>query len=58
MESFEGFENKIKYDIVGHSGDGFNIKFVDIDKTPKNEADRLKVLKNLIAHSQFCSSGG
>lgn len=58
MEAFDGFENKIKYDIIGHSGDGFNIKFVDCDKHPKNEAERLKLIKTLIAHSQFCSSGG
>ena len=58
MESFSGFENKIVYDIIGHSGDGYNIKFADAAAPPKNEAERLKVLKTMIAHSQFCSSGG
>jgi hypothetical protein len=57
MESFEGFQNKILYDIYGHSGDGYNIKFVDSKELPKNEAERLKVLKTLIAHAQFCQSG-
>lgn len=57
MEAFNGFENKILYDIVGHSGDGYNIKFVDAQKYPKNEAERLKILKTILAHSQFCSSG-
>ena len=36
----------------------FVLSSVPADKTPKNEAERLKVLKTLIAHSQFCSSGG
>jgi hypothetical protein len=57
MEAFNGYKDKISYDIVGHSGDGYNIKFVDTNEAPKNEAERLKVLKTLIAHSQFCSSG-
>lgn len=57
MESFGGYENKIVYDIVGHSGDGYNIRFVETGKAPKNEAERLQVLHTLVAHSQFCSSG-
>ena len=57
MEAFDGFQNKIAYDIIGHSGDGYNIKFVDAKSPPQNEAERLKILKTLIAHSQFCSSG-
>lgn len=57
MESFKGYESKISYDVIGHSGDSFNIKFVDSETIPKNEAERLKILKTMIAHSQFCSSG-
>lgn len=57
MESFTGYQDKILYDVIGHSGDGYNIKFVDAKATPKNEAERLKTLKTLIAHSQFCQSG-
>lgn len=59
MEAFKGFESKIVYDVVGHSGDGYHIQIVDKDtsRAPKNEADRLKVVKTMIAHSQFCSSG-
>lgn len=58
MEAFSGYEKKISYDIIGHSGDGYNIKFVDAKNAPKNESERLKILKTMIAHSQFCSSGG
>ena len=57
MEAFKDFENKIRYDIVGHSGDGYSFKFTETMSPPENEAKRLKVLKTMIAHSQFCSSG-
>jgi hypothetical protein len=57
MEAFNGYESKIRFDIVGHSGDGYDFKFTDPLKPPENEAERLKLLKTLIAHSQFCTSG-
>ncbi|XP_015258026.1 PREDICTED: von Willebrand factor A domain-containing protein 8 [Cyprinodon variegatus] len=46
-----------QYDIVGHSGDGCDIELVPADKTPKNDKQRLKVLKTMHAHAQFCMSG-
>ncbi|XP_072542068.1 von Willebrand factor A domain-containing protein 8 isoform X2 [Salminus brasiliensis] len=57
MEALESYEHKFKYDIVGHSGDGFDIELVKCDKVPKNNKQRLKVLKTMHAHSQFCMSG-
>ncbi|XP_051781637.1 von Willebrand factor A domain-containing protein 8 [Erpetoichthys calabaricus] len=57
MEALEGYEQKLKYDILGHSGDGFNIELVRCDKIPKNNKQRLEVLKIMHAHSQFCMSG-
>ncbi|XP_025954961.2 von Willebrand factor A domain-containing protein 8 isoform X3 [Dromaius novaehollandiae] len=57
MEAFENYEHKFKYDIVGHSGDGFNIALVGSDKVPKNNKQRLEILKIMHAHSQFCMSG-
>ncbi|XP_063005440.1 von Willebrand factor A domain-containing protein 8 isoform X1 [Melospiza melodia melodia] len=57
MEAFENYEHKFKYDIVGHSGDGFNIALVGSDKVPKNNKQRLEVLKTMHAHAQFCMSG-
>ncbi|KAJ8404600.1 hypothetical protein AAFF_G00334630 [Aldrovandia affinis] len=57
MEALESYEHKFKYDIVGHSGDGFDIELVRSDKVPKNNKQRLMVLKNMHAHSQFCMSG-
>ncbi|KAM6096548.1 von Willebrand factor A domain-containing protein 8 [Chlamydotis macqueenii] len=57
MEAFENYEHKFKYDIVGHSGDGFNIALVGSDKVPKNNKQRLEILKIMHAHAQFCMSG-
>ncbi|XP_059198187.1 von Willebrand factor A domain-containing protein 8 [Centropristis striata] len=57
MEALESYEHKFKYDIIGHSGDGYDIELVRSDKIPKNNKQRLKVLKTMHAHSQFCMSG-
>uniref|UniRef100_A0A7N8XB65 von Willebrand factor A domain-containing protein 8 n=1 Tax=Mastacembelus armatus TaxID=205130 RepID=A0A7N8XB65_9TELE len=57
MEALENYEHKIKYDIVGHSGDGYDIELVRADQVPKNNKQRLKVLKTMYAHAQFCMSG-
>ncbi|KAK6644124.1 hypothetical protein RUM43_000391 [Polyplax serrata] len=57
MEAFENQEVKFIYDITGHSGDGYNIPFVEVGKAPKNNKERLEVIKTMHAHSQFCMSG-
>ncbi|XP_012503668.1 PREDICTED: von Willebrand factor A domain-containing protein 8 [Propithecus coquereli] len=57
MEAFENYEEKFKYDIAGHSGDGYDIGLVPINKIPKDNKQRLEVLKTMHAHSQFCMSG-
>lgn len=35
----------LQYDVVGHSGDGLDIELVRCDKVPKNNKQRLNVLK-------------
>lgn len=35
----------LQYDIVGHSGDGYNITLVESGKVPKNNKQRLEILK-------------
>uniref|UniRef100_A0A3P8URE8 von Willebrand factor A domain containing 8 n=1 Tax=Cynoglossus semilaevis TaxID=244447 RepID=A0A3P8URE8_CYNSE len=35
----------LQYDVIGHSGDGYDIDLVSADKVPKNNKERLKVLK-------------
>ena len=57
MEALEGYGERIKYDIVGHSGEDNDVPFVPILKAPENDMERLKVLKEMMAHSQFCMSG-
>ncbi|KAJ3592119.1 hypothetical protein NHX12_007248, partial [Muraenolepis orangiensis] len=57
MEALESYEHKFKYDIVGHSGDGCDIELVRANRAPKNNMERLKVLKTMHAHAQFCMSG-
>ncbi|KAM8976160.1 von Willebrand factor A domain-containing protein 8 [Pelodytes ibericus] len=57
MEAFENYEHKFKYDIVGHSGDGFNIELIKKDVIPRNNKQRLQIIKTMHAHSQFCMSG-
>jgi von Willebrand factor A domain-containing protein 8 len=57
MESFEGFENKIQMNIVGHSGESPCIPFVDHKSPPNNDKLRLETLKMMHAHSQYCWQG-
>lgn len=57
MEAFDGFEQKFKYDIIGHSGEDFKLEFTKGDTPPKNNKERLEILKVMHAHSQFCMSG-
>ncbi|XP_059156251.1 von Willebrand factor A domain-containing protein 8-like [Physella acuta] len=57
MEAFETYEDKFKYDIYGHSGETYLEQLVKLDGAPKDNNERLIVLKNMLAHSQFCISG-
>jgi len=58
MEALEGYTDKVKYDIVGHSGEEAAIPFVLAPQgPPQNEKERLEVLRTMHAHSQFCMSG-
>ncbi|KAF3429906.1 hypothetical protein E2986_02885 [Frieseomelitta varia] len=57
MEAFSGYEGKFQYDIVGHSGDDYDIVFVKHTQPPVNNKRRLEVIQRMYAHSQFCLSG-
>lgn len=57
MEAFEGYEKKIVYDIVGHSGEGWEIPFVMPGNPPKTDKERFETIRMMHAHSQFCWSG-
>ncbi len=45
MEAFEGFEQRVQYDIVGHSGEAEQIQFVDHKNPPKDDKLRLDTIK-------------
>ena len=57
MESFVGFESKIQYNVVGHSGESPCIPFIDHKNPPDNDKRRMDTLKMMYAHSQYCWSG-
>lgn len=57
MEAFEGFEKKVQYDIIGHSGESPAIPFIDVKNPPTDAKRRLETLKMMHAHSQYCWSG-
>ncbi|XP_050525858.1 von Willebrand factor A domain-containing protein 8 [Daktulosphaira vitifoliae] len=57
MEALSGFEDKIIYDIVGHSGETECLKFVDKFNPPTDNKKRLEVIKKMHAHTQFCMAG-
>ncbi|XP_030379165.1 von Willebrand factor A domain-containing protein 8 [Scaptodrosophila lebanonensis] len=57
MEAFESYEKKIVYDVVGHSGEGWEIPFVNVGSAPKNDKERFEAIRLMHAHSQFCWSG-
>lgn len=57
MESFDGFESRFDYSIVGHSGDSSCIRLVHFGQPPRNENERMRVLQEMLAHSQYCRSG-
>ncbi|KAK3095149.1 hypothetical protein FSP39_010820 [Pinctada imbricata] len=57
MEALEKYEEKFKYDVIGHSGEDYKVELVMKDKIPQNNKERLIVLKTMHAHSQFCISG-
>ena len=57
MESFKGFEQKYEYQIMGHSGDTDDLVLVKEGMEPKNDRDRLMVVRKMNAHTEICDSG-
>ena len=57
MEALEGHSSQWRYDIIGHSGETLNLELVNADRPPVDEKQRMDVLLNMHAHSQFCMSG-
>jgi len=57
MEALEGHSSQWRYDIIGHSGETPDLELVNSARPPKDEKQRMDVLLNMHAHSQFCMSG-
>lgn len=57
MEAFQGFDSKIQYDILGHSGESPCIPFIDHKNPPMNDKVRFETIKMMHAHSQYCWQG-
>ena len=57
MKALNGMESKYQYDIIGHSGDSPKIEFVKAGQPPKNEKEMMRVLDQMVAHSQYCWTG-
>ena len=57
MEGFDNLQNRFEYSLVGHSGDSHCIPFVESGRPPANEKERIRILQNMLAHSQYCQSG-
>lgn len=54
MEAFSGHEGKFQYDIVGHSGDDYQISFVHHSQPPADNKQRLEVIKVIGCNLYFC----
>jgi hypothetical protein len=50
MEALAPFAHKYSWSIVGHSGDGPVIDFVDYDRPPADAAKRLQVVQKKCDH--------
>ncbi|GBM19809.1 von Willebrand factor A domain-containing protein 8 [Araneus ventricosus] len=57
MEAFDGYQERFHYEIIGHSGEDFCIEFSKFGKPPKDRKERLELIRNMHAHTQFCMSG-
>ena len=65
MEAFQGLEHKYHYEIVGHSGESHDVRFVGSkgadegsgDGMPRGRPERLAVIQEMYNHASFCMSG-
>ncbi|KAG7308434.1 hypothetical protein JYU34_005640 [Plutella xylostella] len=57
MEALQGYSSRLRYDISGHSGEESALELVRVDREPRDERERLQVIRTMHAHAQFCWSG-
>uniref|UniRef100_A0A2A4JAX2 von Willebrand factor A domain-containing protein 8 n=1 Tax=Heliothis virescens TaxID=7102 RepID=A0A2A4JAX2_HELVI len=56
-EALKGYEARIRYDMLGHSGEEHALELVRVDRPPEDEKKRLQIIRTMHAHAQFCWSG-
>lgn len=56
-EALRGYEARLRYDILAHSGEEHALELVRVDRPPEDEKQRLQIIRTMHAHSQFCWSG-
>ncbi|EKX41778.1 hypothetical protein GUITHDRAFT_112197 [Guillardia theta CCMP2712] len=57
MEALHGFQHKISWSVVGHSGDGPDHRLIEFDEPPTDKAQRLRIVQTMWAHAQYCYTG-
>lgn len=57
MEALKGFEHKFSVKMTGHSGDSDEVELFEFGKIPKDDKERLGVIKRMHAHAEICDSG-
>merc|ERR1712194_979416 len=57
MESLDGFEHKYHYNIVGHSGNGPEISFVEFGQPPRTRGQRAAVVGQMTSAAAIAASG-
>merc|ERR1719436_1067074 len=57
MESLDGFDHKYNWNIVGHSGNGPEISFVEYGQCPRGRVQRSQVVAQMVSASAIAASG-
>ncbi|CAE8617988.1 unnamed protein product, partial [Polarella glacialis] len=57
MESLEGFDHKYSWSIVGHSGNGPELPFVEYGQPPRGRQQRAQVIGQMVSAAGIAASG-
>jgi hypothetical protein len=57
MEALAGLEHKYQYEVIGHSGETFELPLVNFGRPPTNRGERLAVVQTMVEHAASCRSG-
>lgn len=58
MEAMQRVDpTRFEFDIVAHSGDQVVIPLVKLGSMPKTDGDRFRILRDIVAYTQYCMTG-